>query len=227
MYKKYKDDLFDSLLALALYETSLSESENYPEDEIEKITLSEECDTKIRKMGRRVKYTRFLKSSARSVSKVVAGIAVVMGISFCTLLLNSEVRAACYSAIVTFYEKYVEILIHPSAQDEKPEITVGYIPEGYKLTDSDNNEYMSTLIFYNDAGHRLFIQHSQISTNLQADMEHYQIRDIVIHTYPGKLFLTSDPDFTNMLVWYKDEDTYTIIADLPEDVLIKIAKNLK
>lgn len=82
MYKKYKDDLFDSLLALALYESSLSESENYPEDEIEKITLSEECDTKIRKMGRRVKYTRFLKSSARSVSKVVAGIAVVMGISF-------------------------------------------------------------------------------------------------------------------------------------------------
>lgn len=36
MYKKYKDDLFDSLLALALYESSLSESENYPEDEIEK-----------------------------------------------------------------------------------------------------------------------------------------------------------------------------------------------
>lgn len=59
MYKKYKDDLFDSLLALALYESSLSESENYPEDEIEKITLSEECDTKIRKMGRRVNIPDF------------------------------------------------------------------------------------------------------------------------------------------------------------------------
>lgn len=170
MYNNFTNELFESLLELAVYESSLSETADYSDSEIEKITLSDTCDIKIKKMGRRVKITLFLKTSFHSLGKAAAAICIVLGISFSALLLNSEVRAACYNAVITFYEKYVEILIHPSANNKDTNISAGFIPEGYELTDTDTNEYMSTLIFYNAEGKRLFIQYNQINANQQADI---------------------------------------------------------
>lgn len=227
MYKNITDDLFESLLGLAVYENSLSEAAVYPEAEIEQITISVNCDIKLKKINRKVKLTKSLKSAFHTLAKAAAFVGIGLGISFTALLFNSEVRATCYNVVVNFYEKYVEILIHPSTSDKEVYITAGYIPEGYTLTDNDTDKYMSTLVYHSMKGEQLFIQYSQFNVNQQIDVENYQIRTITIGSATAKLFSALEPDFSNMLILYSDNGSYTIIANLSEDELIKIAENIK
>lgn len=227
MHHDYTDELFETILKIAIYESSLEESADYPEKDIRKIQVSDTCDRRIKRIDRSLRYSGYFRNTARYIRRLAAIIGIALGISFTALLFNGEVRAACYNAIITFYEKYVDILIHPSSTDALPNLTVDYLPEGYALYQDDRNEYMISLIYKNKDSEQILIQYNQMQLNEQADTEHYAISDVSINSAKGNLFISLDKTFGNIIIWYTEKGTYTIIANLPEKELIKIAENIK
>lgn len=147
--------------------------------------------------------------------------------SFSFLLLDAQVRAACRNAAVTFYEKYVEILVHPRPSDLSLTVSVGYLPSGYHLADTISQDGLISLTYQDESGGRILIQYNRLYLVQQADAEHYTVEDIQVHSCDGKFFLSQDPGFSNMLLWYSENGTYTILADLEKAELLKIAENIQ
>lgn len=121
----------------------------------------------------------------------------------------------------------MEILVHPEIPTTYPDISVGYIPDGYTCKENSSHNNRVSLIFQNADGNSIRIQYNQLRITQQIDIEHYIVKDIRINSSEGKLLSALDAEFDNILFWYSENGTYTIITDLPERELIKIAESIK
>lgn len=63
---------------------------------------------------------------------------------------------------------------------------------------------------------------STIYDNEHNSYSKFIVNDIEYHYYESK-----DNDFYNTLVWYKDGYSFSVLAHLPKEELVKIAKNVK
>lgn len=60
-----------------------------------------------------------------------------------------------------------------------------------------------------------------------SDHEHYDICDVEIDRYSGQFFRSTDERFPSMLYWQAETSYCYLQAPLPEEEMIKIAKNIK
>lgn len=222
---QFDDEVFEALLKAAVIQNGLMELATYPSDEeIEKITISDTCDRRIRRMIKKYWLKNRLMRAVKITQKVASFIIIFMGISFILLLQFKEIRAACYSLFIEITDKYIQY-DYSSVGDKIP-FEMGYIPEGYYETEQAVTDLNSSIIYQNDKGDQIIIQRfSKISYNL--DNEHYTITDITVNGADGNYFSASDNNFDNMLMWHTDNGYYLIQSGLDKDELIKISESIK
>ncbi len=105
------------------------------------------------------------------------------------------------------------------------EITVGYIPEGFKLT---NENVLSRLIMndYTDSNGGVFIVSKySSSTKVEFDTETGSIENLNINGREYIFYV--DENNYNFLVWSVNDYVYQIDGTLPKDELLKIAESVK
>lgn len=222
---EFDNEVFEALLKAAVIQNGLMELETYPPDEeIEKITVSDTCDHQIRRMIKNYWLKKRLRRALKVTQKVASFIAIFMGVSFIFLLQFKEIRAACYSLFIEITDKYIQY-DYNSNVDQIP-FEVKYIPEGYYETERTITELSCSLIYQNNIGDRIRIQRfPNVSYNL--DNEHYTIEDITINGAEGSYFSSLDNNFDNILMWHSDNGYYLMHSSLKKNELIKIAENIK
>lgn len=227
MESEFDDEIFEALLKAAVIQNSLKELETYPsEEELDKITISDACDRKIRRMIKKYWFKNRLIKGLKVTQRVASFIAIIMGVSFIALLQFKEVRAACYNIIVQITEKYVQFDYHSVKDKYNYKLNLNYIPDGYYETERSETETDCSLIYKNSIGDYIAIYYA-IETSNNIDNEHYIITDITINGNHGKYFSSTDSRFNNVLTWYTDKGYFLIESSLDKDELIKIAKNIK
>ena len=226
MKSEWNDEWFEVLLKAAVIQNSLNEIEQYPpQEEIDKLQISDACDYKIRKMIKRFCCRQRFSKAWRIMKKTVAVIFITVGISFIALLQFKEVRAACYDILVRITSKYIQFDYNASDEELEP-ISIGYIPEGFCKVKEFNDINMYYIAYENEKGERLSLDCYK-SGSSSLDNEHHVITDVTINGSPGQYFSTTDERFQNMLIWYNDKGFFTIVTSLDKDEILKIAENVK
>lgn len=159
--------------------------------------------------------------------QIAACIAIIMGVMFGILLQNNDVRAACYDVIVSIYDCFIEFRF--SVSTDNNDVILGipeYLPAGYEETADDSR---SGYIYkrYSDGQNQIMIRaNNQRPFLLQIDNENYEITDIDVNGYDGKLFISTDGE-ANRLFFSSGSGSVEIVEYLTGDQLIKIGANLK
>ena len=220
------EDIFEALLKQAVVQCGLNELERYPSDgELDKLTISDACDYKIRKMIKRFRRTQSLNHMLKIMKKTAAMITIAAGISFIFLFQFEEVRAACYNIWIQVTNRYVQY-DYEALDEGINEIELGYIPEGFHMVKEMKDEHSYFVLYENDQGGEFHFDYSKSGTS-HLDNEHYNITDITINGSSGQYYSSTDERFTNMLIWYNDYGRFFLSSTLGEDEILKIAENIK
>ena len=105
------------------------------------------------------------------------------------------------------------------------EITVGYIPEGFKLT---NERELSRLIindYYDSNGVFFTITKSSSSIEVDLDTETGNVEYIMVNNKTYSYY--EDDNNHNYLIWNQNDYVYQIEGTLSKDELLKIAETVK
>lgn len=226
MPNNMKEEIFEALLKEAVIQNSLNELNSYPsEEELVHISISEECDKKVRKTIRKFRYTHRTSNILKHMQRVASFLLLILGISSMVLLSFKEVRAACYDVIIRIYDKYIQYEFHSQADITNKELS--YIPDGYHLV---GNTITASGLFIeceNSEGEYIHFSYSTGGV-VHVDNEHYLISDIVINGAKGQFFAAEDELFPNFAIWYDDAGSYRLTATaLNKNEMIKIAENIQ
>lgn len=108
MYNEFKDEIWESLLKVAVIESSLEEIKDYAsEKEVNRIVLPEQYDLKMRKLIKHYRYRKIAKLSLHYGKKIASLILLILGIHFTVLLSFKEVRTSCQNVMIHIYEKFI------------------------------------------------------------------------------------------------------------------------
>ena len=104
------------------------------------------------------------------------------------------------------------------------EITVGYIPEGFELTDK---VYQNKLIYYQyNSKENNFFSICKYSSSMEVDFdtENYISEEIIVDDI--KYVYCQGNESVNNIVWTENDYVYRIDGTLSKDELMKIAKTI-
>ena len=157
--------------------------------------------------------------------------AAIMGAVFGGLLTQPAVYAAVQNVIQTVFKNYDK---YDFGGDEltvdnfNNNIRLGYFPEGYYLANGEYSRISVSLTYIDQNDNKIMFDYgiadgsSTIYDNEHNSYSKFIVNDIEYHYYESK-----DNDFYNTLVWYKDGYSFSVLAHLPKEELVKIAKNVK
>lgn len=224
---KYKDNLENDAALAAAFTLAgeLEEDIELPEGEIE---FSAEHEAKMQKL-----FAAEYKRQRRKQLRTYASRAAVI---FVAAVLVAGVSIGSVEAwrvrVINFFqdrtEKYTEIKFTESPVESYSVngITFGYIPEGYRLVGdySKLGEYTS-LEFQNNESSAITFKCKKVSPSYtkKLDTENAIVTEF---EYRGCDAVKSIKAEVQMLVWYSSEKIYTLMCDIGEEELMKIADNI-
>ena len=228
MREPLSDELFEVVLRQAVYDADMADLEAFPpEEELNRKYPISKKDLK--------EFGRLQKAQARGISvrtllvRRVAIIAMtVFAVVFGGLMLHPEIRAGVSHIVVQQFEKF-NLFSHDENGEAKHFLTVddviiGYIPEGFELTNEIVNETRRTYCYVK--GENDFILSIVLSawTDVGVDNEHdYEIRYI----NHRELHISYDNKTQSGAIVIPDETvTITISGNIAKDELVRIAENI-
>lgn len=105
------------------------------------------------------------------------------------------------------------------------EITVGYIPEGFKLTNEQESARTMMNDYYNSNGEFFIISKSSSSTEVDLDTEIGITERVIVNNISYSYYV--DKENYNYLVWTKNDYVYHVNGTISKDELLKIAETVK
>ena len=105
------------------------------------------------------------------------------------------------------------------------EITVGYIPDGFELTNKQESSKSIVNVYYGSNGEFYIIAKSTSSAKADFDTETGNIENIDIDGQAYTFYI--DENNYKYLVWTKNDYVYQIHGTISKDELLKIAETVK
>ena len=234
MNNNYKEDVLDGLITAALRQNAIEEVDNAPSDEELKkmFPLEHRHRRLLRKYTKREKRPRTQPLPVIYLKRVAIIVLSVITISFGLLMTNTEVRAAVKKAVVEFFDKYVKINLSNSDIEEDDFsnidlITIGYIPNGFELVDSDESKNTREYMYFDDEGNYLnvSIDKSEFTEN-NADIEKTDYEKINIGNHKGYI-LYKEEEQDGVIIFGNKHITVTLTGIVSKEELVKIAESIK
>jgi len=224
-----KSDIFDAALIAAAKKCGQDEVDYYMSLPLAEHDFSRRHDRRMKNLFRREKYAGALKV-VKSISKrAVAAVLVVCTVLFVTVISIEAIREDIWSEFTVFFKEYLSFgKENPNEQGYITEYkSPAWLPEGYE-EDTVTKTVQSYDIFYtNEDGDLLaYMQHMYNYSSVWYDNEGVVITDITVNGLDGK-FLEYDEEKDSVIIWYDDECSYSILASLPKDIMLKIAENVR
>lgn len=227
MSKKFISDQDLQNAAATLRNSMLESLPQNPEGQ-----FSEEFETKIiqlknthRKNEARVQY----------IKRLAAVAAVFVLITSLFFSVNTEARAAVSSWFLEVFDSYSIFWFRGEKPAELPVFELTDIPEEYECVYDEILSNSRTMLYVNpeneldgftfDYG---FIQDDSPLTIEYVGLD-VIIKDVTVNGYPGKLYISSEPDESHALVWVDESNNvvFTMTSFLDPDIMLHIAGSTK
>ena len=101
-------------------------------------------------------------------------------------------------------------------------ISIGYLPEGFALTDDSSDKYLVLLEFKKGDKH-IRIDRYSVESSTSIDTENSTVSDIKIRSLNGKYI--NNPRF-QAVVWYTDEQIYSVFTNISKEETIRVAESV-
>ena len=171
----------------------------------------------------RKKTGRILWKAIHVASIIVLILAATLTISFAA---SPALRMNILNMVLDIYETHTDFSFVAEKNDSpKLDIAVGWLPEGFELTEDDSNPDSSWKTFENTEGASIHIKKS-IPVSMSVDTENAQIEEILIQGHKGTL-VTKYAEAG--VIWLNEQENivyHVIVEKIPVDVMLEIAKNI-
>ncbi|MBE6573002.1 MAG: DUF4367 domain-containing protein [Ruminococcaceae bacterium] len=259
MYKELNNDLFDIMLAKALYEDmELEQANEPPENEIRELfPYTHKQEREARRLRRILKYGE--KSPALVyISRAAVILLCTATVYFGLLMIDDGIRAAVGGKVIEIAEKVFPLSYKADMEDvikehdeEKgyyavdfDDVTVAdreaaeeefsienveftYIPEGYEIYESNENEIAKTHIYMNDKNEGIVVEVRITGTaDMTVDSERTTKEKISVNGNDAFLFYNYN-ECSGSIYWGNEIYTVSVYGQIPRETLIKIAEGIK
>jgi len=225
-----KEAIFEALLKIAANESLLREAEALPSSEElgELYKPSAAMDKKIRKMIARAERAKKRKIIFKTAQTITAVFAVVLILSSVALLSIEASRNYIFNTIIEWQESHTSFEF---SQDDNSntfdKYPFSYIPEGFTLQNSSENENMKALFFSDESGQQIVFQQTLAESSiLDVDNENKHYRIVNINGMDVYLFESTSKGDDNILIWQEDDIAFELISSININQLIEIAENV-
>ena len=238
MNEALRESIFEAYLTAALREHMRKEAESAPSDEeLRKMFPRDKKDEKRLKEYIRLERKQEKRERGQSAPLVflkrAAIIAMaVVSLSTAVMLTDTDIRAAVEHAVVEFFDKYAKVNFRYSddAGDEVDiyKLSIGYIPDGYELIESDEEEPYRDYMYYSDKDDLFLSIGISYSNNTESDVdiEHMDMTEITVNGYNGYMFYNEEMQ-AGCLLLGNQVLAISVDVELSKDELIRIAENIK
>jgi len=194
-------------------------------------TPSPEFERKIKRLCRRARHP-YLRRAMQRVASVALAI-IVAGTAW--LAIDTDARAAVISWVREVYESSVIYRFSGEASDEQifamPQYAITDLPAGYSAVGEPLELPGSMEIEYeNESGQILRFEYAQMAKGqaLIIDTENMTVTDVSISGCPGQLYISTEPDQSNAVVWMDEQSNLQFVIDgfVGEQELLHIAESV-
>lgn len=149
------------------------------------------------------------------------------------LTVDAEARAAFFAWVREQYEAFVEYRFIGEAPQENTivEYELTWLPERFafqKEQDLDGGMYLT---YANDSGQRIIFSYlrGDDAASLFVISDYTEARSTQVGNIRADFYQADGETSSNMLVWSSEENdlAFYIMADLPEDTMIKLAEGVQ
>ncbi len=231
MNMTYKNKLFDFVLTEALkeyMETELKEVDALVIEEPHE--FSPQFEKKVRKLINSIGAKDRIKNCKHIAARIAVSLAIMFSLLFGSLLTQPEVYAAVqnvFRSVFDKYDKYEYIGEEVTSENFDNSIRLGYIPDGYRLSEGFYSSMGVTLFYKNKTDQIIFEYGIADFSTTSYDNEHNSYSSFYFNDVEYHYYESNDKDFNNKLIWYKDGYAFGIYAHLSKDELVKIAENIE
>lgn len=237
---KELDDAVLRLAALGLLEIAGKSYKaefdaTYPDKIVEMPSADkiDQIERAIKREERREKLGKIQRVMVPIVTKA-AVVFFVFFLGFSTVLITSaDAREFFYQLVFTVHDRYSEVVNAETSnkEDLKPyfEYQVTYIPDGYQCTFETSNNLGVIYAYSNGDGNSFSITINQLNGSgnqtIRFDTEDANsIQPIVINDSLG-LMIVEDENI--QIVWQNSQTFFSVISQLPSEIVIRIAEGIK
>lgn len=178
----------------------------------------ERMDALIENMARRGRRSRRIRYTA--------GWAAALLLTF--LIVNmSGVAEACWN-VTDWFEEYVMFHFQePEDSDLFPEYALGYVPQGYVLTDSVHTQSHGH-IAYAAGDQTLTLEYGQASMQVYMNTQDRTLEEIPDGRGAVIYYFSSNDGSYSSLLWLSEDEEicFTLTGTLPREELLRIRENI-
>ncbi|MGN0667121.1 MAG: DUF4367 domain-containing protein [Huintestinicola sp.] len=227
-----KEKIFDLVLADALMNSLDMEIQKLDDNhEYDDHIFPAEFDMKNKKIANSIGRKDRIRKNTKICVKAVVTAAAIMGVIFGGLLTQPPVYAAVQNVIRTIFDtfdRYEYIGEELTVDNFNNNIRLGYVPDGYYLSNGDYSHISVSLTYVNEYENEIMLNYGIANgTSSIYDNEHNLYSSFIINGIEYHYYESIDNDFYDTLVWYKDGYVFSILAHLSKEELVKIAENVK
>lgn len=180
------------------------------------------------KIGNSIGRADRIKLLTKTALKTVVSAAAAFGIIFCMLLTQPEVYAAVQSTIRNIFDTHDRVQFVGEAPAEgsfDDTIRLGYVPEGYYLSNGDYTPIDVVLTYTNTIDEIVFEYGFADGTVAYIDNEHSKYEQFSSNGIEYHYYESTDTRFPSIILWEDDEYSYIIHGQLSKNEFVKIAEN--
>lgn len=234
MYNRLQNAVFDGVVTTALSELMDEELNAAPEQTVLNSAYPIPKQS-VQKAKRKMKENHYhaplvLVYTRRAAVVVLA----LISVTFAALSTSEPVQAAIAETVVTWYEETMRIdfskLDHQYVDKPKSveELKIGYIPDGFTLSETIEWDGFREYIYYNDNKEEEYlfidIQNSQEGEVIQ-DTEQHEYEEIQIHGMVGYM-LYNEAERQGSITYGNAVYAVLISGYVDKTELLKIAENI-
>jgi len=183
-----------------------------------------------RKMKALLKYERrttVMRRFVRQMKTAAAVLLITLSMAFGTVMSVEAYRVRFFEFVTEIWEELTSIVIHSDENadhDALTPISPSYIPEGYSVLEQTSDKYENTIIYSNANGLELYYsQRMATQSEFILDSEDIEPQNIRIGSHEGYLIVNKG---TVQLYWYDGFNIFSLIGNLDETELIKMATSI-
>jgi hypothetical protein len=172
-------------------------------------------------------------TSYQILRRVACFIAAIILASSIWLTIDTEARAAFFAWVKERYQNYV-VYRFTGESDNQTEVMnyeLGWLPEGFEISEQSITEAGSFYIYQNDQGQMISFICSQgtDATALFLISDDTTAEKVSVGELSADFYRASDGEISNALVWLSEtgDTVFCITAPLPEQTLIQIAESIQ
>jgi len=233
--KERSDKIFDTLFSLAAEEVMREELDAMPSlEELNKLSLpSPALEKKIRSIIRKEARTTERRKVLKTFYRVAAAIGIVTFLGTAVLMSVEASRNYIINMLIEMREDHV--LFEFDQDGTEPEyvfndmdIIIGYVPDGFVLTNSQDMGLFVFTIFTNADDNQLIIRRNNASiVTIAVDNEVREFTTITFNGQQKHVFDALDSGYESLVIWQSGDDVFRISAPLPIEELLRIAENIQ